>query len=177
MTASQVGQTYRFGWCLAWSGLAGAVNPQMIEGLGSVLGTWGIVLGLVTGGWSLAAGVAAAAVRPWSWYVLLVSQLFALVWSGLYIVFVARDWKTMVMVAGFSLGASAISFVYFYKRRALFRARWRWEWLERTWPRLVGPEAIGPDVRPGFRGLSPARRRLFAGTVGIWILLELFSLA
>lgn len=93
-------------------------------------------------GWSLAVGVAAAAVRPWSWYALLVSQLVGLIWGALYMAFVALTWADRVMVVVFSLAMSGINFAYFCKRRALFRAN-----------------------GPGFTGLPPLYRVLFAAAV------------
>lgn len=77
------------------------------------------------------------------------------------------------LVAVFSLAMSAINFAYFYKRRALFRANGRWRWLERSWPGLIGPETLGPDVHPGFTGLSPLYRALFAAAVVIALAAQL----
>jgi hypothetical protein len=163
--ATRSGQPYRYGWLTALGGLVNVVNPAFIAGLGAVLGAWGTALALMVAGWSLAVGVSAAAVRPWSWYVLLVSQLVGLILGALYMAFVALTWADRVMVAVLSLAMSAINFAYFYKRRALFRANGRWRWLERSWPGLIGPETLGPDVHPGFTGLSPLYRALFAAAV------------
>ena len=123
----RTGQSYRYGWLTAFGGLANVVSPAFVAGLA---------------GWSLAVGVAAAAVRPWSWYVLLVSQLVGLIWGALYMAFVALTWADRVMVVVFSLAMSGINFAYFYKRRALFRAN-----------------------GPGFTGLPPLYRVLFAAAV------------
>lgn len=174
MTTTRTGQTYKFGWLVAWGGLTNAVNPNLIA-LSDILGASGIVLGVMVAGWSLATGVAAAAVRPWSWYVLLASQLFGLTWGGLYMALVARDWENRVMIAVFSVAIFSISFVYFYKRRSLFRARWRWQWLERSRPRFIGPETLSPDARPGFSGLSPLQRSLFVAAVAIGLVIEQLS--
>jgi len=125
--AMRTGQSYRYGWLTAFGGLANVVSPAFVAGLA---------------GWSLAVGVAAAAVRPWSWYVLLVSQLVGLIWGALYMAFVALTWADRVMVVVFSLAMSGINFAYFYKRRALFRAN-----------------------GPGFTGLPPLYRVLFAAAV------------
>jgi hypothetical protein len=43
-------------------------------------------------------------------------------------------------------------------------------WLERSWPRLVGPEIVNPVARPGFGGLRPyadrcSWRPLWAGVL------------
>jgi hypothetical protein len=172
VTTSHGGQTYKFGWFVAWSGLVSAVNPQLIKDLGDVLSTWGPVVGVAFEGSNLAMGVAAVTVRPWSWYVLLVYQLFLLLWGGLYILIFKSDWKNGAMVAVLSLAWAILCFVYFYKRRAFFRARWRWQWLERSWPRLVGPEIVSPDARPGIRGLSLLRRWLFAAATAIGVLVQ-----
>ena len=142
MTTTRAGQTYKFGWLVAWSALANAANPKFTSDLGSMLGPWGAVLGVLIAGWSLAIGVAAAAVRSWSWYVLLTSPLFGLAWGGLYVTLIARDWGSRAVVGIFSLAMSGVCFSYFYKRRTLFRATWRWPRLERSWPRLVGPDAF-----------------------------------
>ena len=140
--AMRTGQSYRYGWLTAFGGLANAVSPAFVAGLDAVLGAWGTALALMVAGWSLAVGVAAAAVRPWSWYVLLVSQLVGLIWGALYMAFVALTWADRVMVVVFSLAMSGINFAYFYKRRALFRAN-----------------------GPGFTGLPPLYRVLFAAAV------------
>ena len=105
----------------------------------------------------------------------LASQLFGLTWGGLYMTLVARDWEARLMVAVFSLTIPVISFAYFYRRRALFRARWRWQWLERSWPRFIGPETLSPDARPGFSGLSALQRRLFVAAVAIGLVIEQLS--
>jgi len=175
VTATRDGQTYKFGWLIALSGLTNAVNPKLIADLGSVLGTWGTVIGLMVAGWSLAIGLAAAAVRPRSWYVLLVCQLVGLTWGALYMTLIAHDWRNRAMVAVFSLGWSVICFAYFYKRRALFRASRRWQWLERSWPRVIGPETLSPDARPGFAGLSPLHRSLFVVAIAISLIIGLLS--
>ena len=170
-TSSRAGQTYKFGWLVAWSGLANAANPKFIGFLGYVLGPWGAVLGVLMAGWSLAIGVAAAAVRPWSWYVLLTSPLFGLAWGGLYATLIARDWGSRAVVGVFSLAMSVVCFSYFYKRRALFRAAGRWQRLERSWPGLDGPATLGADARPGFSGLSPLHRRLFVAALLAWLVI------
>ena len=148
-----------------------SVNPRLFSDLGDLLGPLGIALGVTVAGWSLAMGVAAAAVRAWSWYVLLASQLLLLVWGGLYMTLVASDWVNRAMVGVFSLTFAVVSFVYFYKRRALFRARWRWGWLEHSWRAVIGPETLSPEARPGFSGLSSLHRRLFIVAVGLMIVI------
>ena len=172
MTTSHGGQTYKFGWFVAWSGLSSAVNPPLIKELGDVLELWGPVLGVTFLGSSLAMGVAAATVRPWSWYVLLVYQFLLLIWAGLYITMFKSDWKNGAMVAVSSLGWAVICFAYFYKRRAFFRAGRRWQCLERSWPRLVGPETVSHDARRGFGGLSPLHRSLFVAATAVGILMQ-----
>jgi hypothetical protein len=175
MTPTREGQTYKFGWFVASSSLAQAINPQLIKGLGDAFGLWGTVFATMVAGWFLAIGISAVAVRPWSWYVLLAAQWFLLVWGGLYIAFVAIDWNARAWVAVSSVGVAMIYFVYFYKRRSLFRARWRWEWLERSWPRLIGPETISPDARPGYGGLSPLRQALFTAATAILAFIHLLT--
>src|SRR5262245_12958002 len=107
-------------------------------------------------------GLAAAAVKPWSLYVLLAGQA-VLLCAFLLIALVPSEMPKMAMIAG-ALTHTTVCFTYFYKRRGLFRAQWRWHWLERrSW--LKGPDTINPDARPGFMGLTPARRRLFVAIV------------
>ena len=66
-------------------------------------------------------------------------------------------------------------FIYFYKRRVMFAAAWRWRRLERWCPRLIGPETRDPDRVPGFAGLSHPRRLLFVAAVLIVIILRQLS--
>ena len=172
VTTGHGGLTYKFGWFVAWSGLTSAVSPRPIKDFGDALEIWGPVVGATILSSNLIMGVAAATVRPWSWYVLLVYQLLLPIWGGLYITIFQTDWKNSLMVALFALGWATICFAYFYKRRALFRARWRWQWLERSWPRLVGPETVNPDARRGFGGLSPLGRRLFVAATAIGMLAQ-----
>ncbi len=175
MTTIPAEQSYKFGWLVALVSLANTINPTLIAYLGDTLGTWGTMLGVVVAGRSLAVGIAAAAVRPWSWYVLLAAQLFELTWGGFYMTLLARDWEASLMVAVFSLTIAVTCFAYFYKRRSFFQARWRWQWLERSWPRLVGPETLSPSARPGFIGLSRLQRTLFVAAVAIGLVIKLVS--
>ena len=158
---SRSGQTYKFGWVFSVSSLTTCVDLGVINYWTPWLGAWGSPLGIVSAGWFTAAGIAAAVVRPWSWYVLLVTPGVGLLWVSLFVTIVAPSFMDMTIAAIGSVTSHVICFVYFYKRRALFRARWRWFALERWCPWLKGPETLGPGARPGFAGLSPARRRLF----------------
>jgi hypothetical protein len=117
-------------------------------------------------------GLAAAVVRPWSWYVVLSSLAFPPVWGGLCIVFVTYDWLNRIGVAVVAVAVSVFPFAYFYKRRAMFGARGRWRRLERSCPRLIGPETRNPDRVPGFAGLSNRSRMFFLAVVAALILLN-----
>jgi hypothetical protein len=46
------------------------------------------------------------------------------------------------------------SFVYFYRRRAMFGATARWTGLERHCPVVKGPETVIPGSSRGFTSLS-----------------------
>jgi hypothetical protein len=71
-----------------------------------------------------------------------------------------------------TVGSSTLSAAYFYKRRALFGATWRWRRAERWCPQLVGPEVHLGRVTPGFRGLPWWRRLLFIAAVVILIAVD-----
>jgi hypothetical protein len=163
-------QRYTFGWVVACGGLSNIGNPTLIDGWGSLLGTGGAALaGLVTA-WSVVVGLAAAAVRPWSWYVLLVCQGLGLVWIGLYGALVAPAWGDVAVAAAIAPIYTVLSFAYFYRRRALFGAHGRWRLLERWWPWVIGPETVSPGARRGFAGLSLGHRLLFMVVVALLIL-------
>lgn len=162
------GQPYRFGWFTAVSYLMGAANPDLLE-------VNGVALGVAHACGFLVVGLAAAVVRAWSWLVLLASQAFILVYGGYYMAFVSHHWTDRAYVAVAAVTMSVLQFVYFYKRRAMFGARWRWGRLERWCPRLVGPETVDPVRVPGFAGLSHARRLLFVLVVVAGIAFELLS--
>lgn len=172
---TQSGLTYKFGWLVAWGALTNTADPALIKDWSNVLGAWGSVLGIMMSGWNLVIGLAAAAVRPWSWYVLLGCFAFGPVWGAIYMTLIAPDWRSRAVGAVGALAFSLIGFAYFYRRRALFRARWQWPTLERWWPRLIGPETLGHDVQPGFTGLSSLRRGLFIAATAIWGAVRLLS--
>ena len=98
-----------------------------------------------------------------------------LVYGGYCMVFVSQQWTDRAFVAVAAVTMSALQFVYFYKRRAMFGARWRWGRLERWCPRLVGPETVDPVRVPGFAGLSHARRLLLVLVVLAGIAFERLS--
>jgi len=162
------GQPYKFGWFTAVSCLTGAANPDLLE-------VNGAALGVAHACGFLVAGFAAAVVRAWSWLVLLASQAFLLVYGGYYMVFVSHYWTDRALVAVAAVTISVLQFAYFYKRRAMFGATWRWGRLERWCPRLVGPETVDPVRVPGFAGLSHPRRLLFVAVVLAGIVFELLS--
>lgn len=68
-------------------------------------------------------GLAAAVVKPWTWYVVLSSLALPVVWGGLYIVSLTYDWPNRIGVALVAVAMSVFPFAYFYKRRVLFGAR------------------------------------------------------
>ncbi len=82
MTTIRGEQGYKFGWFVAWINFAVAADPSTISAMRSAVGGWGTVVGIAVAGSHVATGVAAAAVRPWSWYLLLASVLFRLVWGN-----------------------------------------------------------------------------------------------
>jgi hypothetical protein len=164
-------QGYTFGWVVACGGLSNLGNPALVESWGTLLNTGGIALAGVVAAWSVVVGLAAAAVRPWSWYLLLVCHGLGLVWAGLYVTFVAPAWSDVAVAAVVTPVYGVLSFVYFYRRRALFGARGRWRLLERWWPRVVGPETVSPGARAGFTGLSLGRRLLFIVVTALLILI------
>ena len=164
-------QGYKFGWLVAAGGLSNLGNPALVEGWGLLLGTGGLALAALVATWSVVMGVAAAAVRRWSWYVLLVGHVLGLIWIALYVALVAPAWSDAAVALVVAPVYSVLSFAYFYKRRALFGAAWRWRLLERCCPAVVGPETRRPDVRPGFTGLSLGHRILFVVITALLILI------
>jgi len=159
---------YRLGWVFAWSCLTNAADPGLIKDWGNVLGGTGTALAAMISGWNLIIGVPAAAVRPWSWYVLLGCLAFGPVWGAVYMTLIAPDWRSGAVGGVGALTVSFLSLVYFYRRRVLFRAKWRCFTLERWWPRLCGPEMFSPDTPRGFVGLSTFRRALFITATLVW---------
>jgi hypothetical protein len=164
-------QGYKFGWLVAAGGLSNLGNPSLVEGWGALLGSGGIALASVVTAWSVVMGLAAAAVRPWSWYVLLVGHGLGLAWTVLYVALVAPAWSDAAVALVAAPIYSVLSFAYFYKRRALFGARRRWSLLERCCPAVVGPESRALDARPGFTGLSVRYRILFVVVTVLLILI------
>jgi hypothetical protein len=159
-------QGYTFGWIVACVGLSNLANPALVQGWSGSGGTlaggvtaWSVVLGMVAAVGSVVLGLAAAAVRPWSWYVLMACHALGLAWIGLYARLVAPGWLDALVALAVGLPCTVFSFVYFYRRRAMFGAARRWEWLEGWWPRVAGPVTAAPGSSRGFTGL-PWRYRL-----------------
>lgn len=163
---------YRFGWMASWASLAGALNPAMYWTYAEHYGVWGTLLSVVTLAWTVVFGVSAAAVRPWAWYVVIASPAIAVATSCIFAIHIANTLHDAVLGAGLAVSMSLISTVYFYRRRAMFRAAWRWRRGERWWPHLAGQEHETPEGRAGFAGLPPGRRRLFVASVLIWGLIQ-----
>ena len=164
-------QGYTFGWLIAVGGLSNLGNPGLVDSWDVLLGTGGLTLAGVVTAWSVVNGLAAAAVRPWSWYVLLGCHGLGLVWVGLYAAFVARAWSDVAVAVGVGVPYSVLSFVYFYRRRAMFGARGRWRALERVWPRIIGPEVPGPGSSRGFTGLPLGQKILVVVVVALLVMI------
>ena len=64
MTPATGQQTYKAGWAFACIALASAADPTLAP-------WWGVHLRMLLAVWGAVLGFAAAAVKPWSWYVLL----------------------------------------------------------------------------------------------------------
>jgi len=167
-------QGYTFGWIVAASNLITTTDPALINDWGNVFGFWGSIVATTINGWSLVVGISAAAVRPWSWYVVILSPVLFAIFTGFYVTAIAPNWNARIFAGVLFPIGSAICFVYFYKRRALFGAQSRWSWLERSCPKLVGPDTLSTERVPGFRGLSSVRQGLFIAVVAIAILMRLF---
>jgi len=158
-------QGYAFGWYVASISLAMSANStQVLHGFP--------LEDLVLRSWYLVVGLAAAIVRPWSWYALLSCVALSQVWGGLDIVFVANDWQRRMFIALATAAITVVLFAYFYKRRAIFRAKWRWRGLEQWCPSLIGPQTHNSDRVPGFAGLSNRGRLYFIGIVAALIVLD-----
>ena len=145
-------QPYRFGWIVACLSLGNSYLDAEHAG---------VLYGLAIAGSSLATGLAAALVRPWGWYVLLLYSPSLIVAATLYFAHFGKvpsigDLIPLLLGLLWAILVSG----YFYRRRAMFGARWRWKALERSFPRMAGPESYeGPP--PGIRGLSIRKRLLF----------------
>jgi hypothetical protein len=164
-------QRYAFGWVVAAGGLSNLANPALVEGWSAATGGAAPPLASVVAAWSVVMGLAAAAVRPWSWYVLLVGHALGLASTALYVTTIAPAWSDAAVALAVAPVYTVLSFAYFYKRRALFGAGRRWPLLERCCPAVVGPERRAPDARPGFTGLSVRYRILFVVVTILLILI------
>jgi len=174
-TTSAPPQRYRFGWIFACTFLASAADPTMTMHLSASLGTWGLVVGGLYTLWKLVIGVAATTVRPWGWYVLLASQPLLLVWAVVYTIAFGSGRTDVVIIFVLATVSAVLGFAYFYKRRPMFGATWRWRGLERWLPGWARSESIDPVVRRGFAGLSPVRRRVFIAATLLVIVIELLA--
>lgn len=157
-------QPYRYGWFCAWAWLSGAFYQlELVQYYG--------LLALFTAVWIFSSGLAAVLVHPWGWFLLLVHPLGYLL--GFFII----DTNPIVIKLVFAtplVAFGVLSMAYFYRRRVMFGATWRWSALERRLPRLVGPERWeGP--RPGFFGLSWRGKLLFAVAILLSLLLGLLD--
>ena len=160
-------QGYAFGWFVACNSLAMSAATASVS-----LVEYGLPIDVVWRIWSVVMGVAAAVVRPWSWYVLLSCLALYPMWGGLYIAFLANDWQNRMFVALSAAAMTVVFFAYFYKRRAMFGAKGRWRRLEQWCPMLVGPQTHNSDRVPGFAGLSNPSRLCFVAIVAALILLD-----
>jgi hypothetical protein len=167
-------QRYRFGWSLACVSLASAADPTLAMQLGAVLGTGGVVVAGLYTVWKLVIGVAAAAVRPWGWYVLLASLPLVLVWAGVYTIAFGSERTDVVIIFVLAAVSGVLGLAYVYKRRTMFGARWRWRGLERWLPSWAAPES-SPTIGHGFAGLSPVRRRVFIAATLLMIVIVVFG--
>lgn len=164
-------QGYKFGWLVAVGGLSNLGNPGLVDSWTALLATGGVTLAGVVTAWSVVNGVAAAAIRPWSWYVLLGCHALGLAWVGLYAAFVAPVWSDVAVAVGVGVPYSVLGFAYFHRRRAAFGARGRWRALERAWPRIVGPEVADPGSPRGFTALPLGQKILVVVVVALLVLI------
>jgi hypothetical protein len=174
-TTSAPSRRYRFGWVVACTFLASAADPTIPMHLSASLGTGGLVVGGLYTLWKLVIGVAATTVRPWGWSVLLASQPLLLVWAVVYTIAFGSGRTDVVIIFVLAVVTAVLGFAYYYKRRTMFGATWRWRGLERWLPGWAGPESIDPDVRHGFAGLSPVGRRAFIAATVIMTALVVFG--
>jgi hypothetical protein len=166
-TATGAAQGYKFGWIVACGGLSNLGNPALVA---SWSGPAATLAGVVTA-WSVVLGLAAAAVRPWSWYLLMVCHALGPAWILLYVRLVAPGWPDTLVALGVGLPYTLLSFVYFYRRRAMFGAARRWRGLERWWPSVAGPESAGPGSSRGFGGLALRHRLLVIVIVALLVMI------
>lgn len=142
------GQGYAWGWVMVIATTANFLQalskaPDDARSLGAAL--------------TLALFIAAMALRqPWGWYVLLAMiGLSLLVFVGLSAAALLGQEPGVIIVASVvAIPLNLAWFVYLYKRRAMFGAKGRWKWFERTFPSFVGPEekVSIPMAEPAGRG-------------------------
>jgi len=93
--------------------------------------------------------IAAMALRqPWGWYVLLAMiGLSLLLFVAFFVVALSgQEPAAIIMASVIVIPLDLLWFVYYYKRRAMFGAKGRWRWLERTFPSVIGPEDEIPST-------------------------------
>ena len=163
---------YRFGWVIAWTSLGQAHEPQQFLAYAEHYGAWGTVLGVILLTWSIVFGVAAAAVRPWAWYVVIASPIVAVMTSAIFVARIASTPFDACVGAGGVVSLSLLVFVYFYRRRTLFGAAWRWHSAERFYARLTVREPVSAQERSGFGGLSLLARWLFVASLVLWCIAQ-----
>jgi hypothetical protein len=167
MTRSDQRQSYRLGWTYVALSLLRA--------------GWAVLLGQVLASlWLLGLAASAASRWPLGWHVLLAGSLLNLVVSIWFVAdFFARFGAPPVwaLVGGSVLKLSdALWFGYFYRRRAMFGAERRWQWVERLLPRLAGPETHPPGPvaaapRAGVFGLSRGKAIFLAVLAALALLI------
>ncbi len=106
---------------------------------------------------------------------LLASQPLLLVWAVVYTIAFGPGRTDVVIIFVLATVTAGVGFAYFYKRRAMFGATWRWRGLERWLPGWAQSESIDPVVRRGYAGLSPVRRRAFIAATVIMTAIVVFG--
>src|ERR1700754_3720972 len=99
---------------MSWTSLAAGADPEHFMIYAENYGAWGIVLSVIMLIWAIVFGVAAAAVRPWAWYVVIAAPLVAVVSSAIFAVHIASTPFDAWLGGGLVVTSSLISFVYFY---------------------------------------------------------------
>lgn len=170
-------QTYGFGWLYVY--LIFAWTSTMSKNASDMTAYLFLAANVL-------AGLAAAVRRPWDWYVVLVASIVHAA-RNLYLGTShildleagnsgALLWMSVVTAAGSLLGL--LYFSYFYRRRAMFGASWRWRSLERLVPALVGPEhyqkASATVSRVGVFGMS-YRMTVFVALALLMVLLVIYQ--
>ena len=144
-----------FGWFVAVTLVTSVANVRLM-----------CRFGVGAAAWLTVVGFAAAVVQPWSWYVLVAQgPLLIMLWAIAPRLTASSWWLDTLLTFLLVATLSTLWFIYFYKRRAMFGAKWRWRVVERWFSSLKGPEATHEGARPGFAGLPHGRRLLFLTAV------------